>query len=78
MSESETNFVPLVEAAQFLATTEARVLMMLKSNDLQGKMFDGAWYVEQSSLDHCNKPKETDIVESGGCGICGSGCGNGC
>jgi hypothetical protein len=31
-------FVPIAEAAQLLETTEMRVLMMLKKNELRGKM----------------------------------------
>jgi len=76
MCDAGTNFVPVAEAAQLLETTEMRVLMMLKKNELQGKMEDEAWYVDRSSLNLCNKPKAADIVKPGGCGgSCGSGCG---
>jgi len=71
-----SSFVPIAEAAQLLETTEMRVLMMLKKNELQGKMVDEAWYVERSSLQDCAKPKAADIVKPGGCG--GGGCGSGC
>lgn len=67
----ETSFVPIAEAAQFLETTEMRVLMMLKKSELQGGMDDDLWYVERSSLQLCAKPKAADIVKPG----CGSGCG---
>ena len=76
MCEARTNFVPIAEAAQLLETTEMRVLMLLKKNELQGKMEDEAWYVDRSSLKLCEKPKAADIVRPGGCGGgCGSGCG---
>jgi hypothetical protein len=76
MCDAGTNFVPLSEAAQLLETTEMRVLMLLKRDELQGKMVDEAWYVDRSSLKLCEKPKAADIVRPGGCGGgCGSGCG---
>jgi hypothetical protein len=71
-----TSFVPVAEAAQLLETTEMRVLMMLKKNELQGKVEDEVWYVSRSSLQLCNKPKAADIVKPS-CGS-GGGCGGGC
>jgi hypothetical protein len=79
MCVTGTDFVPITEAALLLETTEMRVLMMLKKNELQGKMVDEAWYVDRSSLQLCDKPKASDIVKPGGCGGgCGSGNGSGC
>ena len=76
MCNAGMNFLPIAEAAQLLETTEMRVLMMLKKNELQGKMDDDTWYVDRSSLKLCEKPKAADIVRPGGCGGgCGSGCG---
>ena len=74
MCETGTVFVPIAEAATLLETTEMRVLMMLKKNELQGKVEDDLWYVDRSSLNLCAKPKASDIVKSG----CGGGCGCGC
>ena len=74
MCETGTVFVPIAEAAQLLETTEMRVLMMLKKNELQGKNEDDAWYVDRASLQLCSKPKAADIVKSS----CGGGCGGGC
>ncbi len=69
-------FITVTEAAQLLETTETRVLMMLKKNELQGKLENEVWMVEKQSLKLCNKPKAADIVKPGGCGGgCGSGCG---
>lgn len=78
MSESGTTFVTLAEAARLLDTTEIRVLTMLEKNELQGKMVAVAWYVDRSSINLHEKPKAAGIVSAGGCGICGSRCGNGC
>ncbi len=74
MCEAGTSFVPLAEAALLLETTEMRVLMMLKKNEIKGKNEDDSWYVDRSSLQLCGKPKAADIVKPG-CGGCGSGCG---
>ncbi|NTW99133.1 MAG: hypothetical protein HGB35_04240 [Geobacteraceae bacterium] len=74
MCEPGTSFVAIGEAAKLLETTEMRVLMMLKKNELQGKVEDDAWYVDRSSLQLCAKPKAADIVKPG----CGGGCGSGC
>ena len=74
MCETGTSFVPISEAALLLETTEMRVLMMLKKNELQGKTVDDVWYVDRASLQLCDKPKAADIVKQG----CGGGCGSGC
>ena len=74
MCEPGTSFVAIAEAAELLETTEMRVLMMLKKNELQGKMEEEAWFIDRSSLNLCAKPKASDIVKPG----CGGGCGSGC
>ena len=73
MCETGT-FVPIAEAARLLETTEMRVLMMIKKNELQGKVEDDAWYVNRVSLQLCDKPKAAAIVKQG----CGGGCGSDC
>jgi hypothetical protein len=79
MCEAGTNYVPIAEAAQLLETTEMRILMLLKKDELQGKMVDEAWYIDRSSLKLCEKPKAADVVRPGGCGGgCGGGSGGGC
>ena len=74
MCKPGTSYVAIAEAAKLLETTEMRVLMMLKKNELQGKIEDEAWYVNMASLRQCDKPKAADIVKPG----CGGGCGSGC
>lgn len=78
MNESIYDYIAITEAAQLLDTTEALVLVMLKNNELQGAMVDGTWHVDRSSIDLSDKTKSTEPVATVGCGICGSGCGNGC
>jgi hypothetical protein len=79
MCEAGANYVAIADAARLLETTEMRVLMMLKKNELQGKMQDEAWYVDKASLQLCGKPQAADVVRPGGCGGgCGSGNGSGC
>ncbi|HIJ81696.1 MAG TPA: hypothetical protein HPP76_08310 [Desulfuromonadales bacterium] len=79
MCDAGTNFVPLAEAARLLETTEMRVLMMLKKNELQGSMDEeSGWFVDRASLNICGKPQAADVVRPGGCGGgCSSGNGNG-
>ena len=74
MCKPVSSFIAIAEAAKHLETTEMRVLMMLKKNELQGKFEDEAWYVDSASLQLCGKPKAADIVKPG----CGGGCGSGC
>jgi hypothetical protein len=69
-------FVTIAEAAQLLETTETRILMMLKKQELQGRLEDDVWHVDKISLGLCKKPNAADVVKPGGCGGgCGSGCG---
>lgn len=74
MCEAGTSFVPIVEAAKLLETTEMRVLMMLKKKELEGKLENDAWYVDRASLQLCQKPLASEIIKQG----CGGGCGGGC
>ena len=70
----------IAEAALLLETTEMRVLMLLKKEELAGKMVEDAWYVDKASLQLCGKPKAADVVRPGGCGggCSGGGSGGGC
>jgi len=74
MCKQETSFILLAEAAKLLNTTEMRVLIMVKRDELQGKMEGDGWLVELSSLQRCARPEPADIVKP----RCGSGCGGGC
>ena len=75
MCKPGTSFVSAKEAATLLETTETRVLMMLKRNELVGMQENDSWLVERSSLQLCAKPMASAIVRPDGCG---GGCGGGC
>lgn len=74
MCTAGTDFVSLAEAAALLKTTEPRILMMLKNNQLLGRQEEGDWCVDKASLGICGKPKPADFRKTG----CGGGCGGGC
>ncbi|HEX9078885.1 MAG TPA: hypothetical protein VF795_04815 [Desulfuromonadaceae bacterium] len=71
MCKPGTTYVAIAAAAKELETTEMRILMMLRRNELKGRMEGDAWFVERSSLQACTKPTAADFVRQG----CGSGCG---
>ena len=73
MCTAGTDFVSLAEAAALLETTEPRILMMLKNNQLIGRQEEGNWSVDKASLQLCGKPKPSDFRKTG----CGGGCGGG-
>ena len=53
-------------AAQELATTPMRVLMLIRRQSLQGEMIDGEWHVLRQSLDYF-KIHGSDEAEQDGC-----------
>lgn len=71
MCTAGTDVVSLAEAAALLETTEPRILMMLKKNELIGRQEEGGWSVDKASLAICGKPKSSDFRKTG----CGGGCG---
>ena len=72
---TSATYISISEAATFLTTTEPRILMMLKKQELIGSQDEeGIWMIDRSSLQRCNRPNPADIVEKkcgGGCGCCG-------
>ena len=74
MCTAGTEFITIAEAAGYLETTETRILMMLKKQELAGKQEDGLWQIDKASLQLCGKPKPSDFKKTG----CGGGCGSGC
>jgi len=72
MCTAGTDFITIAEAAGYLETTETRVLMMLKKQELAGSQQEGgSWQIDKASLQLCGKPRPSDIVKKG----CGGGCG---
>jgi hypothetical protein len=45
-----TEYLPATEAAEQLATTETKILMLLKKKALLGEMIEGSWFVTSASL----------------------------
>lgn len=43
-------YQPVSEAAEQLATTEMKILMLLKKKILDGDLIDGSWFVTADSL----------------------------
>lgn len=74
MCTAGTEFITIAEAAGYLETTETRILMMLKKQELTGSQDDsGNWQIDKASLQLCGKPKPSDFRKTG----CGGGCGSG-
>ena len=66
--------ITIAEAAGYLETTETRILMLLKKQELAGNQDEsGTWQIDKASLQLCGKPRPSDIVKKG----CGGGCGSG-
>lgn len=74
MCDTGTSFVSIGEAASLLATTELRVLMLLKNKQLKGKLLEESWFIDRSSLNLCERPTAGGIVKTG----CGGGCSGRC
>ncbi|MFA7061512.1 MAG: hypothetical protein WC156_11950 [Pedobacter sp.] len=68
--------VTIAEAAVELATTEVKVLMLLKHKDLEGELVDEEWVVSRNSLD-CLKKHGIRSSENTSCRTScqASGCG---
>lgn len=74
MCTAGADFITITEAASYLETTETRILMMLKKNELVGNQDEsGSWQIDKASLQLCGKPKPSDFTKTG----CGGGCGSG-
>ena len=69
-----TECITIEQAAAYLETTEPRILMMLKKQELVGSQDEnGSWQIDKASLQLCGKPKPSDFRKTG----CGGGCGSG-
>lgn len=69
-------YLAAADAAQHLATTETKILMLLKQQALRGEMIDGSWFVTTASLACYDPHSDGQAVESQCRTSCsGSGCG---
>jgi hypothetical protein len=67
-----TEFITAATAAEQLLTTEMKILMLLRHNDLVGKFAEGCWFVTRGSVD-AYRPGEPQPKKSSGCSTsCGS------
>lgn len=69
-------YQPLSAAAAQLATTEMKILMLLKKKILHGDLIDGSWFVTADSLARYQPPREGEDVLScrSSCGSTACGC----
>lgn len=69
-------YLPLTAAAEQLATTETRILMLLKRKALCGELSEGSWFVTTASLAcydrHAVEPSKQQHCQAS---CHGSGCG---
>lgn len=73
----EMEYLPAAAAAEQLATTETKVLMLIKQQKLLGEMFEGSWFVTTESL-ACYNPQATETEKELPCRTSCSGSGCGC
>lgn len=70
-------YLPAATAAEQLATTETRILMLLKNNALAGELIDGSWLVTTASLacyDQNGSEQEKELSCRTSCISSGCGC----
>jgi hypothetical protein len=70
-------YLPAAEAAQQLATTETKILMLLKQKALGGELIEGSWFVTTASL-ACFDPEAQDVAKAASCHTSCSSSGSGC
>jgi len=70
-------YLPAAAAAEQLATTETKVLMLLKKNALAGDLIEGSWFVTTASLacyDRNASEQEKELSCRSSCSSSGCGC----
>ena len=68
-------YLPAADAAEQLATTETKILMLLKQQALQGELVEGAWFVTAASLACYDKHAQQDQAPSCRTSCSSTGCG---
>jgi hypothetical protein len=70
-------YLPASAAAQQLATTETKILMLLKQRVLGGELIEGSWFVTTTSLAcydaHARELEKLPLCRTS-CGSTGCGC----
>jgi hypothetical protein len=70
-------YLPASVAVQQLATTETKILMLLKQRVLGGELIEGSWFVTTTSLAcygaHAREPETLSRCRTS-CGSSGCGC----
>ena len=73
----ETEYVQASVAAEHLATTGTRILMLLKKKELSGELIEGSWFVTRASLNsyegNASEPGQEPSCRTG-CSSSGCGC----
>lgn len=73
----ETEYMPIADAAAELATTETKILMLLKRKALEGTLTDIGWMVTRGSVqrheEHDSEP-EQQLQCRTGCSSSKCGC----
>jgi hypothetical protein len=76
MTIEGVEYLPAAAAAEQLATTETKVLMLLKKKALEGELIEGTWFVTTASLSSyvpsCEPAAEMQCRTS--CSSSGCGC----
>ena len=66
-------YISAGEAAEMLATTPLRILMLLREKRLAGLMVDDRWHLSLDSVEEYARSGNQHIPTHG-CRSCGSGC----
>ncbi|BCS53109.1 hypothetical protein [Geobacter sp. SVR] len=69
------NIATLSEAAAELATTEMKVLMLLKRKELEGELVEGEWRISRQSLAHFRTHGPISAESTTSCASACRGCG---
>lgn len=68
-------YLPVSAAAEQLATTEMKILMLLRKKILHGDLIDGSWFVTADSLAGYQPAREQEVLSCrSSCGSSACGC----
>jgi hypothetical protein len=70
-----TEYIPAAVAAERLATTELKILMLLREKVLVGEAVEGAWFVTKTSVDSYRPEAVTPTKAHCSTGCSSSHCG---